>query len=488
MLPIGKTPFYDTGTMESHRQPARKTGIRQSEDCSYSPLRNAEIILDCISDGVITIDLSKNVTFMNQAMRRLLGLGNQQQVGEQRMACDMLVRGNICGSQDCMLERALCGERVANYETWVRHRSGRLIPVSINTDFLFDEAGRLIGLVEVIRDMSLSHELTAKTTEVGELRSRLSEHMEFGNLIGRSPRMQALFARLPAIAMSKASVLISGESGTGKDLMAYALHAHSPRKAEPFVVVNCSMLSEGVLESELFGHVKGAFTGASLDKAGRFELADRGTVFLDEVGALSHTAQVKLLRVLERGEFERVGSNETIRVDVRILAATNRDLRLAVSEGAFREDLYYRLRVIPVELPPLRERREDIPLLVRHFIDRFNAKVGKRVRIASDCLEILEQYPYPGNIRELHNAIEHAFACCDGPIIRREHLPKDFHAWAERKRDIPDSLDHAERETILRVLERSQWRIKLASERLGISRSTLWRKIKQFQLDRAHKL
>lgn len=453
---------------------------------SCSPPSHAEIILDCIGDGVMTIDLQRQVTFMNQAMCRLLGYEHQRP--ERQLTCDMLVRGTICHSQDCMLQRAFCGERVMNYEAWIRHRTGRLIPVSINTDLLRDPEGRLIGVVEVIRDMSLSKELTAKAVEIGELKFRLEEQTRCGNMIGRSPRMQDLFARLPAVAMSNASVLITGESGTGKDMMAYALHAHSPRKDEPFVIIHCASLSENVLESELFGHVKGAFTGAYTDKAGRFELAHRGTVFLDEVGELSQAVQVKLLRVLERGEFERVGSSETIKVDVRVIAATNRDLRRAVAAGTFREDLYYRLRVIPIELPPLRERREDIPLLVKHFLKKWNETMGKRLRIASSCLEVLEQYPYPGNIRELHNIIEHACVCCDGPLIRLEHLPQDLRIWARRdnRPESPESLNSAEREAILRALEKTHWRITAASERLGIARSTLWRKIKQFQLDKSH--
>ncbi|RMH37780.1 MAG: PAS domain S-box protein [Nitrospirae bacterium] len=474
--------------MRTEQHIAQTGAISPNPDLAFrmhSAPRHTEIILDCIGDGVMTIDLQRQVTFMNRALRRLLGY--EHQVPDRQLSCDKLVRGTICQGQDCMLQRALCGERVMNYEAWVRHRTGRLIPVSITTDLLYDHEGRLIGLVEVLRDLSLSKELTAKAAEVGELKFRLEEQTRCGNMIGRSPRMQDLFARLPLIAMSKASVLLTGESGTGKDMLAYALHAHSPRKDDSFVRIDCASLSEDVLESELFGHVKGAFTGADTDKIGRFELADRGTVFLDEIGELSHAIQVKLLRVLECGEFERVGSSETIKVDVRVIAATNRDLRRAVAAGAFREDLYYRLRVIPIELPPLRERREDIPLLAKHFIEKFNAVMGKRLRIASSCLEVLERYPFPGNIRELQNIIEHACVCCDGPLIRLEHLPNDLQGWARcaSHTELPESLNSAEREAILRTLERTHWRITEAAARLGIARSTLWRKIKQFHLERS---
>ena len=392
---------------------------------SWSRPRDAEIILDCISDGVITIDLQKRVTFLNRAMRALLGF--EGDLPDNLLACDVLVQSNICSSQECALERALCGERVSNYEAMIRRRDGGLIPVSINTDFLCNEEGRLIGLIEVIRDISLSQELTAKVTEVNELKHRLGEQTKFENMVGRSQRMQEIFSRLPAIASSKTSVLITGESGTGKELIAYALHANSPRRQEPFVVVNCSSLSEGVLESEIFGHVKGAFTGAHVDKPGRFELADKGTVFLDEIGEMSLPTQVKLLRVLEHGEFERVGANQTIKVDVRIVAATNRNLIQAVKEGTFREDLFYRIRVIPIELPPLRERMEDLPLLINHFIEKFNRVMAKEVRqVTSDCLAALERYGFPGNIRELQNIIEHAFVCCESHVIQFDHLPPDI--------------------------------------------------------------
>jgi PAS domain S-box-containing protein len=447
---------------------------------SFSRPHDAEIILDCISDGVITIDLQKRVTFLNRAMRTLLGY--DEDLTGNLLACDVLVQSNICSSQECVLERALCGERVSNYEALVRCRDGRFVPVSINTDFLRNEEGQLIGLIEVIRDISLSQELTAKVTEVNELKHRLGEQTKFENMIGRSQRMQEIFSKLPAIAASKTSVLITGESGTGKELIAYALHANSPRRQEPFVVVNCSSLSEGVLESEIFGHVKGAFTGAYVDKPGRFELADQGTVFLDEIGEMSLSTQVKLLRVLEHGEFERVGANDTHKVDVRIVAATNRNLMQAVKQGTFREDLYYRIRVFPIELPPLRDRMEDLPILINHFIEKFNRGMGKEVRqVTSDCLAALERYHFPGNIRELQNIIEHAFVCCESPIIQFKHLPPDIqrHSRSASRNDSLESLEEIEGKVIQQVLQKTGWRYYEASKRLGVSRSTLWRKIKQ---------
>jgi PAS domain S-box-containing protein len=448
---------------------------------SISRSGGAETILDCISDGVITIDLQKRVTFLNRAMQAMLGYDVPD--SGMLLACDVLIQSNICSSQDCVLERALRGERVSNFEAMVRRRDGIQMPVSINTDFLLDKEGKLIGLIEVIRDISLVRELTAKTAEVSELKHRLGEQVQFDHIVGRSPLMQNIFAKLPAIAGSKSSVLITGESGTGKELIAYALHAHSPRRQAPFVVVNGSSLSEGVFESELFGHVKGAFTNAYVDKPGRFEMANGGTIFLDEIGEMSLATQVKLLGVLEGGRFERVGSNETISVDVRIVAATNRNLENAVREGRFREDLYYRIRVIPIALPPLRERSDDIPLLVNHYREKFNREMNKQIDgLSPQSLMVLEQYPFPGNVRELQNVMEHAFVCCEEHIIQFEHLPADLqrHYWEHREWTDTESLQSVERQAICRALDKSGWHFKEASQQLGIGRSTLWRKVRQF--------
>jgi len=452
---------------------------------SLSRSSGAETILDCISDGVITIDLQKRVTFSNRAMQTMLGY--DVDVSGTLLACDVLVQSNICSTQDCVLERALQGERVSNFEAVVRRRDGTHIPVSINTDFLLDKEGKLMGLIEVIRDISVVRELCAKTVEVSELKHRLGEQVKFDNIVGRSSRMQEILAKLPSIAASKSSVLITGESGTGKELIAYALHAHSPRRQAPFIVVNCSSLSEGILESEIFGHARGAFTHAFADKPGRFEIANGGTIFLDEIGEMSVTTQVKMLGVLERGRFERVGSNDTLSVDVRVVAATNRNLEEAVQQGRFREDLYYRIRVIPIALPPLRERMEDIPLLVNHFLEKFNREMRKNiVRLSPQCMMTLTQYPFPGNIRELQNMMEHAFVCCEEETIQLEHLPADLqrYFWEHRELTDSESLEAFERQAICRALDKSEWRLKEASQHLGIGRSTLWRKIRQFGIQK----
>jgi len=449
-----------------------------------SRAQGAESILDCISDGVMTIDLHKRITFANRALQRMLGY--EDGVKEPLVACDVLVQSSICSSQECVFERALQGDRVTQFEAMVRRRDGALIPVNISTDFLLDQTGKMVGLVEVIRDMSWARELCQKTAEVSELRHCLGAQAIGDHIVGHSQTLQDILTRLPTIAASKSSVLITGESGTGKELIAQALHAHSPRTQGPFVVVNCSTLSEGVLESELFGHVKGAFTTALSDKPGRFEIADGGTIFLDEIGELTPSIQVKLLGVLERGRFERVGSNETQTVDVRIVAATNRNLERDVQEGRFREDLLYRIRVIPLELPPLRQRKEDIPLLVNHFCRKFNETMRKTiVGLSPECLKALLEYDFPGNIRELQNLIEHAFVCCREDMVQFTHLPDDVQKAVQAKLDYGTvkTLDALERQAIKAALDNSKGRLLQASRQLGISRTTLWRKMKQFALD-----
>ncbi len=312
------------------------------------------------------------------------------------------------------------------------------------------------------------------------------------HIIGRSPRMQRIFRFVSKIAPTESAVLLTGESGTGKELLARSIHFQSRRAHEPFLAINCGALPENLLESELFGHVRGSFTGATTDKKGMFEQADGGSLFLDEVGELPQTSQVKLLRALQDGEVRRVGSNSSIRVDVRIISATNRDLRRAMEERGFREDLYYRLNVFQIEVPPLRERREDIPLLAGYFLDRYAAKMHKSLSGFSEEAQVrLVRYDYPGNVRELENALQRAVALAEGDVIRPEDLPPQMREAArpriEAPREavhVPDGLTLEEVEAIYiqRTLERVAGNASEAARRLGISRSTLWRKLKK--LDR----
>jgi len=311
---------------------------------------------------------------------------------------------------------------------------------------------------------SLKHEAT-------ELRARLKDRLRFDAIIGSSPALQEIFNVIEQVAPSRASVLITGESGTGKELVAQAIHEHSPRAASPFVKLHCAALAETILESELFGHEKGAFTGAVGRREGRFKQADGGTLFLDEIGEISPAIQVKLLRFLQERAFERVGGNETLKVDVRIIAATNRDLAGEVAAGRFREDLYYRLNVVNIEVPPLRARPSDLLPLANHFLQRFARENGKRIdAFSDDAIERITNYRWPGNVRELENVIERAVVMCDGPVLTAKHLPAGVGAVARGAVRIPGStLDEIERHVILSTLEACGGRTTAAAQMLDIS-------------------
>lgn len=433
-----------------------------------------KIILNCISDGVLTIDLKGNIEYVNKAMQDLLGYPEEILIGSR---CEKFIQSNICASEDCILRRSLAKkEKISNYESFVVNKEGRRVPVNINTDILYDDAGNMIGIVEVFRDIA----------QLKELKERLTDIFQFENIITRDRRMKEILSILPSVAQSKSTVLIQGESGTGKELIAKAIHNNSMRKDKPFVAVNCAAIPDTLIESELFGHVKGAFTGAHQDRIGRFELADNGTIFLDEIGDMSFPTQAKLLRVIQEEKFERVGGSKTISVDVRLIAATNKNLLKEVKDGNFREDLYYRISVFPVTLPPLRDRREDISILVTHYIEKFNKDMKKTINnVSPQAMKVLLNYYYPGNIRELRNIIEHAFVCSRGNTILPEHLPGELVDETKKLDILPDgaSLNNVEKEWILRVLEKSGWRYQEAARELGISRTTLWRKVKTYGLD-----
>ena len=431
------------------------------------------IILNCISDGVLTIDLEGRIQYVNRAMQDLLGYPEDELIGKR---CENFVKSNICATEDCILKRSLAKkEKISNYETYVADKEGRRIPVNINTDLLYDDSNNLIGIVEVFRDLS----------QIKELKERLTDVYQFDNIVTKDRRMKEILAILPSVAHSKSIVLIQGESGTGKELIAKAIHNNSARKDKPFIAVNCAAIPDTLIESELFGHVKGSFTGAHQDRIGRFELANHGTIFLDEIGDMSLSTQAKLLRVIQEEKFERVGGTKTISVDVHIIAATNKNLTKAVKEGSFREDLFYRISVFPITLPPLRERKEDIQLLISYFIEKFNKEMGKSINnISPQAMKVLMNYYFPGNIRELRNIIEHAFVCSHGNTILPEHLPREL-VFAEEHIEVTtegSSLNKVEKEWILKVLEKSGWRYQEAARRLGISRTTLWRKLKAFGL------
>ncbi|MBW1824611.1 MAG: sigma 54-interacting transcriptional regulator, partial [Deltaproteobacteria bacterium] len=353
----------------------------------------------------------------------------------------------------------------------------KTIPVSISTAVLKDKKGKIMGGVETFRDLS----------SLEELRKEISKQYTFEDIISKDHEVQKIFDVLPDIAESDSTVLIQGASGSGKELFARAIHNLSQRKDKPYIIVNCGALPDTLLESELFGYVKGAFTDAKKDKPGRFALAEGGTLFLDEVAELSTALQVKLLRVLQQKEYEPLGATRLRKANVRIITATNQDLSQLLARGTFREDLYYRLNVIKIELPPLSKRREDIPLLIDHFIHQFNLKKGKKITGISDqTMSMLMQYEFPGNVRELENLIEHAFVLCHGSRIKLEHLPKEFvNKFRKEEKGTsksPDKLKSAEANVIIDVLKKHGGNRTKAAKELGIDKSTLWRKIKKLNI------
>ena len=433
-----------------------------------------DVILDSITDGVFTVDQDWRISSFNRAAERITGVPREDAIGQR--CCDVF-RASICEARCALRQTLQSGEPVVNKAIYIVNAAGRRVPISISTAILKDVEGRVIGGVETFRDLSM----------VERLRKELHRRHTFADIIGRSRAMQSVFEILPQIADSDSTVLIEGASGTGKELVARAVHNLSPRKRKPFVAVNCGALPDTLLESELFGYKAGAFTDARKDKLGRFALADGGAILLDEIGDISPALQVKLLRVLQERVYEPLGSVESVSVDVRVIAATNRDLSELVAAGQFREDLFYRINVIRLALPLLRDRREDIPLLVEQFVDTFNRLQSKDISgVSEQVMAVLMEHDYPGNVRELQNIIEHAFVLCRGGLIELSHLPVSLRGEAR-----PQPLTGAEG-CDLRSLEamhiadavrRHGGNRTAAAKTLGINPSTLFRKIKSLGID-----
>jgi len=426
-------------------------------------------VINSIADGIYTVDLDMRLTGFSRSAEKMTGYREEEVLGRK---CSEVLRSSVCET-DCPLKWTLRNRQpVQNCTATLVGRNDQRIPAFLSSDLLRDADGAVCGCIAVIRDRS----------EVEALKAKLPGEYSFADFVGKSKAMVEIFDRIRTVAPTEATVLIEGESGTGKELMARAIHYRSPRKGGPFVKVNCASLAESLLESELFGHEKGAFTGAFKEKPGRFELAHGGTIFLDEIGDTSLALQAKLLRVLQEREFERVGGIQTRKTDVRIIAATNKDLRREIEKGNFREDLYYRLCVVPIHLPPLRERKEDIPLLVETFIQKFNARGERISETSSRAMALLMGYDWPGNIRELENAIEHAYVTSTTGRIERQFLPASLHrAVVEAPR--PEETADGEAEQIIRALETHRWRKHDVARELGMSRTTLWRKMRQMGLD-----
>jgi PAS domain S-box-containing protein len=433
-------------------------------------------LLDSVPDGVFTVDAEWRITAFNRAAEQITGIRRAEALG--RRCCDVF-RASICESACAVKQTLATGRPVVNKVVYIINAAGQRLPISVSTAVLKDPRGRVLGGVESFRDLRV----------VEELQRQAQAQDSFSDIIGRSASMRELFELLPVVATSESTVLLEGASGTGKELVARAIHELSPRKAHRFVAVNCGALPDTLLESELFGYKAGAFTDARKDKPGRFALAQGGTILLDEIGDISPALQARLLRVLQERVYEPLGAVEAVKADVRVIAATNKDLRQLVREGRFREDLFYRVHVVRLELPNLRQRREDIPLLVEHFIGRFNRLQGRDIAgVSDDVLRRLMEHDFPGNVRELENVIEHAFVLCRGGLIEEAHLPSHLRGEGSGPPSgLPVGLTLAAMEKVLigDTLQRHRGNRAAAARALGINASTLFRKIKALKLGNA---
>ncbi len=454
------------------------------------------LLLDVIDQSIFTVNRNGKITSFNQAAVKLTGYPEEEVIGRK---CSEVFQTTLCETDCPLLKTIQEGQRVIDRKVRIKAKDGRSIPVAVSTATLATKAGKVLGGVEIIKDLSHVH----------HLKRQLDGRYRFEDIISKNVAMQRIFELLPMVAQSDSTVLILGASGTGKELVAKAVHHQSDRRDRPFVALNCAAMPETLMESELFGYVKGAFTDARRDKPGRIAQADGGTLFLDEIGDLSIHLQVKLLRFLQERAYEPLGATFTTRADVRILSATNQNLEAMVEAGTFRRDLFYRINVMQIQLPPLRERTEDIPLLVAHFIKRFRHTTGKAIEsMTESALAALMRHPFPGNVRELENIVERAFIICRGPVIGLEHVPVEVADQltrpgpsllpTTRPDSVPESafppapaqlrdpnrdiLNLVERDTIAATLRRNNGNRSRSARELGIHRSTLLRKLKRYGL------
>jgi PAS domain S-box-containing protein len=437
------------------------------------PCEYASIILDSVADGVFTVNEEMVITYFNKAAEKITGVKTENAVGNY---CFDILKSNICET-DCPIRFSFeTGRNVIDKRKNIINSQGKMIPIAISTSVLLDENNKMIGGVETFRDLS----------KIEALEKEIEAKYTFEDIISKNYRISQIFSILPNIAESNSSILIQGESGTGKELFARAIHNLSPRKDKPFVAVNVAALPESLLESELFGYVKGAFTDAVKSKPGRFALANGGTIFLDEIDSMPKSTQVKLLRVLQEKEYEPLGAVKSVKTNCRLISATKNDLLDLVNQNKFRDDLFYRLDVVKIDVPPLRERRDDIPILVKHFINKFNFRMHKEITGVSEAvLKFLLNYSFKGNIRQLENIIEHAVIMCKNEKIELEDLPPEIFETSSMPNNFVPSqvpLEESEYRTILAVLDKFHWNTLKTAEELKIHRSTLWRKMKKFGL------
>ncbi|MFH1739766.1 MAG: sigma 54-interacting transcriptional regulator [bacterium] len=428
-----------------------------------------EAVFNSVLDGILTVDRNGTVQSLNSAAASLFRVSQDEAIGTSlRVLC-----GEERGAMANAVEQSLrTGEFIQEYQITDRsdaHLWTYILTITPMQAVIDDHA------VVVIRDVS----------RLRQLEREVSQRFSFENMIGKSPAMQKVFEMIRDLSDTDTTVLIQGASGTGKELVGAALHYHGARSAGPLIKVNCAALPETLLESELFGHVRGAFTGATKDKIGRFELANSGTIFLDEIGDISHHLQQRLLRVLQEREIERVGSTRVTKIDVRVVAATNRDLSQLVEQGKFREDLFYRLNVVAINIPPLRDRREDIPPLIEHFLQRFQVHRERIINgIEPAAMEVLLHYGWPGNVRQLENALEHAVVLSRDGFIRCENLPPEIAKPPEKEAPpMPSTLEQLDAQRLQEALDSVGWNRSRAARRLGVDRTTVWRKIKEYGLE-----
>ena len=450
-------------------------GLKEVNEAIQREKDRVDNVLDSIADGIFTVDVDRVIRSFSGRMERLTGIPAQSAIGRH---CRDVLHGSKCDT-DCPLGWSLAhGAVVDRCHEQVQLPDGRVMPVTVTTAFLHDAHGTRTGITGVVRDES----------EIEHLRRELHDRYSRHNLIGRSAGMRELSAAIEMLASTEATVLITGETGTGKELVAQAIHHDSPRRNHPFVSINCAALNDNLLESELFGHVRGAFTGAVHDKAGRFEAAAGGTILLDEIGDTTSAFQSKLLRVLQEKTFERVGDTRSRRTDVRVIAATNKDLRQLVQDGRFREDLYYRLAVVPLHVPPLRDRQEDIPLLAEHFMQKYRARYFENRQqafegISNRALALLMAHDWPGNVRELEHAIEYAMISTTTNRIERKFLPATIRQPTTAAAPVlPAAPADSESDQIRHALDAHHWNAARTAQSLDISRTTLWRRMRRFGL------